>query len=45
MLSVQYEFVGKALLLVAEQGKDVSDSVKLLLEKLSESAEKSAESV
>ncbi len=44
MPAVQYESVGKALLLVAEQGNEISNSAKLLLKKLSESAEKSAES-
>ena len=43
MPTVQYESIGKALREVATQGKEIADSVKLLLVKLAEkSAEKNA---
>lgn len=47
--AVQYESIGNALMEVAKQGKEISDSAKLLsdklAEKVSESAEKSAEKI
>lgn len=53
MPTLQYESIGKALMEIAKQGKEIADSAKLLsdklaeksAEKVSESAEKSAEKI
>lgn len=45
MPTVQYESIGSALLEIAKQGKEISDSAKLLSEKLAEKSAESAEKI
>ena len=45
MPTIQYELIGNTLMKFVEESKDISDDVKMLADKLSESAEKSAEKI